>query len=277
MAEMSSSKSTIGFIGAGNMASALLGGMAQSEQAPSKLIAFDLDEKKTQALSEKWGVEPAKDLSDLISRSDIIFLAVKPGVIPRVAQACASSSHKLIVSIAAGVSIATIEQALGDNPSARGLSVIRLMPNTPALVGEGACALCTGEGVSDEDRRLVESLLRSTTRVVTVTEAQMDAVTGVSGSGPAYIMLIIEAMADGGVREGLSREVALELAAQTVLGSAKLVLETGQHPGALKDAVTSPAGTTIAAVAALENAGIRAAMISAVHAAAQRSRALSSS
>lgn len=274
MSEKSVPQSKIGFIGAGNMAAALLGGMAQADYPPELLIAYDLDTAKTAELQQKWGLQVAASTEALIAEADIIFLAVKPGIIAKVAAACASAKHKLLVSIAAGVSTEAIEANLGADFQSRGLCVVRAMPNTPALVGAGATAICPGSGVTSEQLNTVEQLLSAGAQVVRVNETQMDAVTGVSGSGPAYIMLIIEAMADGGVKEGLSRDVAMTLAAQTVFGAAKLVLETGKHPGVLKDAVTSPGGTTIAAVAALEKAGLRAAMITAVEAAAQRSRSL---
>ena len=173
--------------------------------------------------------------------------------------------HTVIVSIAAGITLSTLKEAAGE-----GARVVRVMPNTPCLVGETAAAMCLGGGATDEDAELVLTLFSAVGTIYRVEEKLLSAVTGLSGSGPAYVFVMIEALADGGVRAGLPRDVAQQLAAQTVLGSAKMVLETGKHPGVLKDMVTSPAGTTIAGVHQLEIGGVRAAFINAVQAATQR-------
>ena len=202
--------------------------------------------------------------------ANLVILAVKPNVMPDVAkQDNGVWDGKLVVSIAAGVTIRSLTDWIGHQ------RIIRVMPNTPSLVGAGASAFCGGGGVTKQDRESIHSILSSVGLSVEVTESQMDAVTAVSGSGPAYICLIIEALADGGVHAGLPRALAVELATQTVLGTAKMIAETGKHPGELKDAVASPAGTTIAGLRALEQNGIRAAMIEAVQAAFQRSKELS--
>jgi pyrroline-5-carboxylate reductase len=178
----------------------------------------------------------------------------------------AVTADHLVVSVAAGVSIATIAKGLGLDRR-----IARVMPNTPALIGEGAAAYCLGPGTKPEDETVVAECLRSVGKAFRVPESQLDAVTGLSGSGPAFVFLMIDALADGGVRVGLPREVALELAAQTVSGAARMVLETGEHPGRLKDQVASPAGTTIAGLHALERAGVRGALMDAVEAAYRRS------
>ncbi|XP_068202437.1 pyrroline-5-carboxylate reductase 3-like isoform X2 [Palaemon carinicauda] len=197
------------------------------------------------------------------SSSDVVVMAVKPSVIPRVLhdlQSCVTPTRPLLTSVALGVTLATMEANLP--PDSR---VIRIMPNTPALVQLGASVFCRGSHATDEDAQTTRRLLSAVGEVDEVPEGFLDAVTGLSGAGPAYVYLSIEALADGGVRMGLPRPLALKLAAQTVMGAAKMVLETGKHPGQLKDEVCSPGGCTIQGVAALEKAGLRAAFISAVH------------
>jgi len=204
--------------------------------------------------------------------ADVVFLAVKPQYVvpvvremtPHLKEGCT------LVSIAAGVTVAQIETAATDAGAAKAPAVVRVMPNTPCLVGEMAGALCLGTNAGSEDEADVTTLLSAVGRVSTCPEALLGAVTGLSGSGPAYVFLVIEALADGGVRAGLPRDMALQLAAQTVLGGAKMVLETGRHPGALKDMVTSPGGTTITGYAELEKGGVRASLINAVLAASRR-------
>jgi pyrroline-5-carboxylate reductase len=205
------------------------------------------------------------------AEADLIVLAVKPQVIEPLLDeiAPAVDAKKLVISIAAGVPIAAIAHKLG-----AGVRIVRTMPNTPALVGAGATALARGPHATDADLEQALSLFEAVGVAVVVEEHHLDAVTGLSGSGPAFVFMAIEALADGGVKVGLARPIAMALAAQAVMGSAKLVLETGEHPGRLKDQVTSPGGTSIAGVHALEQHGFRAALIAAVEAATKRSREL---
>jgi len=271
MTDLTNLNTSVGFIGAGNMAAALIRGMLKSGFAASKLSVTDLDSAKTESLADELGVQAKKDARSVIENSDVIILAVKPyGVVPLLKSHATQSEGKLWLSVAAGVSTATMESALG--AQAR---VVRVMPNTPALVGEGASGICPGKNALESDMSTAQRLLGAVGICEVVSEGMMDAVTGVSGSGPAYIFLVIEAMADGGVKAGLSRPEALRLAAQTVRGAASLMLETGKHPGELKDMVTSPGGTTIAGVEALEKSGLRSALMGAVSAAALRSKELS--
>jgi pyrroline-5-carboxylate reductase len=269
--ELSQIKSKVGFIGAGNMASALVRGLVKGGYSPELLLVTDLAQEKLEELSQELGVKPVENALAIAQQADVVVLAVKPGAVVPLLKSIPSAHHgALWLSVAAGVSCAAIEEVL--SPDAR---VVRAMPNTPALVGEGATGLCSGSKATREDLALAETLLGAVGITEVVYESMMDAVTGVSGSAPAYVMLMIEAMADGAVRVGLPRDTALRLAAQTVRGAATMLLETGKHPGALKDMVTSPGGTTIAAVAALEENGFRHALISAVTAAALKSKALS--
>ncbi len=260
-----------GFVGAGKMALALLQGMVRAGVAsPDRISAHDPSPGSTKTLAA-LGVESLASNLDLAHRSQVLVLAVKPQIMPQVLgelETVITADH-LVISVAAGVPLATLSAGLGPNPR-----LIRVMPNTPALVGEGASAFCLGPRASPEDETLVRNCLSSVGRVLRVPETLMDAVTGLSGSGPAFVYVMIEALADGGVRAGLPRDAALLLAAQTVLGAAKMVLETGQHPGALKDEVASPGGTTIAGLHALERGGIRATLIDAVEAAWKRSAEL---
>jgi pyrroline-5-carboxylate reductase len=262
----------IGFIGAGNMATALIRGIVAARDGDgSQLAATDVDVAKTQLLRDELNIQVCEDASALCQWADVVILAVKPQVIERVLDSCHDhlGPKHLVISVAGGIRTKAIATALET-----GVRILRAMPNTPALVGAGATALSAGPLASKEDMATAHGIFASVGRVVTVAESAMDAVTGLSGSGPAYVFMAIEAMADGGVRAGLARDVALELAAQTVFGAAKLVLETGEHPAKLKDMVTSPGGTTIAGVSALEREGLRHALMSAVEAAAARSKEL---
>jgi pyrroline-5-carboxylate reductase len=257
-----------GFVGAGKMATALIRGMILDGTPPESISASDPDPQARVTLLGETGVPTFGSNAEVIRNSDVIVLAVKPQTIAAVLaeiRPLVTSDH-LVVSVAAGVTLATLAGGLG--PDRR---IARAMPNTPALVGEGAAAYCLGPVVAAGDEEIVAGCLEAVGRSFRVPEGMLDAVTGLSGSGPAFVYVMIEAMADGGVRAGLPREIALALAAQTVLGSAKMVLDTGQHPGYLKDQVTSPAGTTIAGLHALERGGIRAALMDAVHAAYTRS------
>ncbi len=262
----------IGFIGAGQMATALAQGFARAGLTDgSRLCAADPVAEAVTHFTEATGGAIASDNRDLVQRSDVVFLAVKPQQMAAVLDDVALElvPGKLIVSIAAGVSLATMEKRLG--LQAR---VVRVMPNTPCLVGRGACGFCLGAAAEEGDAALVEQLLSSVGLAFRVPEKLMDAVTGLSGSGPAFVYTMIEALSDGGVRMGLPRNISTALAAQTVAGAAEMVLTTGEHTGTLKDRVTSPGGTTIAGIQALEEGGLRAALMGAVEAATERSAEL---
>lgn len=258
----------IGLIGCGKMGSALLRGVLAGSESIEKAWVFDAYPAAMASLAASDSrVEATSSNLSVAEQSDVLLLCVKPDGISWVAQEIASSKKPcLCISVAAGVSLAVLESNLGEAQRA-----VRVMPNTPALVGAGASGFTLGSQATKEDAETTKGLLESVGIAHEVPERLLDAVTGVSGSGPAYIYVLIEAMADAGVLNGLPRPVAIELAAQTVMGAAKMVLETGEHPGVLKDQVTSPGGTTIRAIAALEREGGRNAMIAAVNAATQRS------
>ena len=261
-----------GFIGAGRMATALIQGMLRAGTTTNAAIsASDPLESSRARLHTDTGVFVTDSNLEIARRSDVLVLAVKPqgmaGVLEEL-RAEITPDH-LVISIAAGVTMATLTGGIGEDRR-----LVRVMPNTPALIGEGASAYCLGPHVRPSDEEIVRSCLEAVGRAYRVPENLLDAVTGLSGSGPAYVYVMIEALSDGGVRVGLPREIATALAAQTVLGAAKMVLETGEHPGVLKDQVTSPGGTTIAGLHALERGGIRATLIDAVEAATQRSAEL---
>lgn len=261
----------IAFLGGGVMAHAILRSLLnQGLAAPVQVTVSDPLEALRES-AEALGVRAVASNSEAVRGAGLVLLAVKPGVVPAVLREIAGelTPEQLVVSIAAGVTSPQIEELL---PA--GQPVVRVMPNTPVQVGAGAAALCRGAHATREHADLVRQVFESGGRCVEVTEAQLDAVTGLSGSGPAYVCLVIEALADGGVRMGLPRDVALTLAAQTVLGGAQLVLETGLHPAVLKDRVATPGGTTIAGLAALEEAGVRSGLIKAVEAATRRSAEL---
>lgn len=262
-----------GFIGAGKMATALIHGMLKAGVAtPSTVLASDPSDAALESLAGVTGIGIQRSNVEVAKASDVVVLAVKPQSMSNVLNELSGELGKdrLTVSVAAGVRIETMAAALG--PDAR---IVRVMPNTPALVGEGAAAYCLGPGVSPADEDLVRACLESVGVATRVDESLLDAVTGLSGSGPAFVYAIIEALSDGGVRMGLPRDVSTRLAAQTVMGAAKMVLTTGKHPGPLKDEVTSPGGTTIAGLHALERGGLRAALMDAVEAATRRSTELS--
>lgn len=262
----------IGFVGAGNMATALLRGLLRAGGvAPAQVQVSDVDRAKAEGLAKEHGVVVSAGTRELARWASALILAVKPQSMPAALAECAASmsADTLILSVAAGVRCDTIAAAL---PS--GARVIRAMPNTPALVGAGATALCAGPAASAADRDFARQLFDAVGRTVMVDESHMDAVTGLSGSGPAYVMVVIEALADGGVRAGLSRENALLLATQTVLGSAQLLLASGDHPAAWKDRVMSPGGTTSAGLEAIEAGRLRHTLGRAVQAATRRARDL---
>ncbi len=263
---------SVGFIGAGVMGEALLKGMLGAGVAEAGgLYASDPSAERRGAVAALIGEHALSDNRALAGECQVVVLVVKPHLTAPVARDIASAltADHLVVVIAAGVTLATLQEALGTE------RVARVMPNTPARVGAGASAYCTGAGVTEQDVALIEEMLGAVGVCARVEERHMDAVTGLSGSGPAYVYLAIEALSDGGVKMGLPRDVATRLAAQTVLGAAKMVLETGLHPGQLKDQVTTPGGTTIEGLHALENAGLRHAFIDAVVAATEKSRSLS--
>jgi pyrroline-5-carboxylate reductase len=262
-----------GFIGSGKMATALVRGMIRAGIASADCIcASDPLAAARTALSADAGIAVFDENNEVVGRSDVVILAVKPQSMPEVLEKIrpSLSSDHLVISIAAGTTIGSITDRLA--PKSR---VVRVMPNTPALVGEGASAFAVGPGVTALDEEIVRRFLSAVGIAVRVSEPALDAVTGLSGSGPAFVYLMIEALSDGGVRMGLPRDVATLLAAQTVRGAARMVLETGEHPGALKDQVASPGGTTIAGLHALERAAVRGALIDAVESATKRSIELS--
>ncbi|MFO0935684.1 MAG: pyrroline-5-carboxylate reductase [Gemmataceae bacterium] len=267
-----SAPQAIGFLGAGQMATALAKGWCAAGLIDvSRSRASDPIAPARQAFQTSLGIATFATNAEVVPHVELIVLAVKPqamgGVLAEIKPLI--GPRHLIVSIAAGVTISQLSEALGSSTR-----IIRVMPNTPCLVGASAAGIAAGAQASADDAALVKSLFTAVGVAHLVPEYQLDAVTGLSGSGPAYVYVMIEALADGGVRAGLPREVALALAAQTVLGSAKMVLETKQHPGALKDAVASPGGTTIAGLHALEQAGFRGALMDAVLAASNRAREL---
>ena len=260
------------FLGTGNMAEALLKGLLREGTVdPDEIVCAEPRPGRREEIADRYGVEVTADNRAAAALADLIVLSVKPQVVDALLAEIASavSERALVVSIAAGVPISALARRL---PA--GTRIVRTMPNTPALVGAGATALARGPHTSEADLTVVRALFEAVGTAVVVDEPLLDAVTGLSGSGPAFVFMAIEALADGGVKAGLPRPAALALAAQTVLGAARLVLETGQHPAELKDQVTSPGGTTIAGVHALEARGFRAALIEAVDASARRSREL---
>jgi pyrroline-5-carboxylate reductase len=259
---------TLGFLGAGNMAGALIKGLLHAGViAPDRIIASDVKSDRLKQLQTAHDIRVTSDNHELVRHCDVLVLATKPQVIDKALSAVAGDVREgtLVISVAAGVPIAALEARLP--PNAR---VVRSMPNTPAIALAGATAIAAGTHATEGDLAVARALFEAVGRVVTLDEAQLDAVTGLSGSGPAYIMLIIEALADGGVKVGLHRDTALLLAAQTVYGSAKLLLETGEHPGRLKDMVTSPGGTAIAGLHTLESGALRKTLIDAVESATKR-------
>ena len=264
----------IAFLGAGNMALAMIEGLIRAG-TPAKLITATIrrPEREVELRARAPGINVTTDNVAAAKGAQIVVLSVKPQMfsklIPQIAPAI--DDGKLVISIAAGVPTAALERQL---PKAR---VVRAMPNTPALVGLGATALSAGSHATAGDLELASKIFQSVGITTVLDEGLLDAVTGLSGSGPAYVFLVIEALSDAGVKVGLSRHVALKLAAQTVLGSAKLLLETGQHPGHLKDQVTSPGGTAIAGLHTLEAGGLRTCLIDAVEAATQRAKELGES
>lgn len=263
----------IGFIGAGNMGQAMVGGIVNAKLvAPENIIIGDLNEKSLEKAKEKFGVKVTTDNNEVAKTADILVLSVKPNLYPIVIKGIKDQvkDDVIIVTIAAGKALEDTEATFGKR-----IKIVRVMPNTPALVGEGMAAICPNDLVSKEEAAEVISMFESFGKAEIVQEKLMDAVTSVSGSSPAYVYMFIEAMADAAVLDGMPRDKAYKFAAQAVLGSAKMVLETGMHPGALKDMVCSPAGTTIEAVATLEEEGFRSAVIKAMRSCTRKSQEMS--
>jgi pyrroline-5-carboxylate reductase len=258
----------VGFLGGGKMATALIKGLLEARlTTPDRLAASDVLPEARQALAHATGIQVVADNRAVVERSDLVVLAVKPQVMAAVLAEIKPviTPRHLVVSIAAGITLRQLGEGLGADRR-----VIRVMPNTPCLVGAGASGYCLGSVATPEDGVLVERLLTAVGRAYRLPENLLDAVTGLSSSGPAFVAVVIEALSDGGVRMGLPRDVATALAAQTVFGTAKMILEAGLHPGVLKDMVASPGGTTIAGLHALERGGLRAALMDAVEAATRR-------
>lgn len=266
----------VGFVGGGAMAEALCGGLLAAGVPASQLRIADPDSERRRLLSERLRVEVSADNAFALQQSDVVVIAVKPGIVSRAVGALRDvpgARQPLWISIAAGVRLASLAATLPD-----GARIVRAMPNTPALVRCGASAICGNERTDADDLALARALFESVgTCWQTSDEGLLDAVTGLSGSGPAYVFVFLEALAEAGVRVGLPRDAAAQLACQTVLGAARLVEATGRHPAALKDQVTSPGGTTIAGLERLEAGGLRAALYEAVAAATRRSRELAGS
>jgi pyrroline-5-carboxylate reductase len=262
----------IGFIGAGNMAEALMKGIISAGiAAKDEVIAGEVIKERREIIARDLNVKVTSDNVEVARSAQILLLAIKPQQMPTVLEELKPylGPEHLIISIAAGIKISYIESRLN-----AGVRVVRVMPNQPCLVGASASAFALGKFARSEDKDFVLKVLKSVGLAMPVDEKLLDAVTGLSGSGPAFVYLVIEAMADGGVLSGLPRDIAVKLAAQTVLGAAKTVLETGIHPAAGKDMVASPAGTTIEGLRVLEEAGVRGAFIDAVEAATKRSTEL---
>jgi pyrroline-5-carboxylate reductase len=263
----------LGFVGGGNMAEAMLKGLLSAAFIEAKnIMVSDVSSARRDFLHTEYKVKATDDNREVAAKSDILVLAIKPQIVKKVLEEIHDliDSKKLIVSIAAGVSIETIDDILRAGQDKK-VCIVKTMPNTPALVQEGVTAIASCSHVSKMDVKIAHRLFEAIGQTVDVAETHLDAVTGLSGSGPAYIFMIIEALSDAGVKMGLSRDVANTLTVQTVLGSAKLARESGKHPGELKDMVTSPGGTTISGLHTLEAGGLRTTLMNAVEEATLRS------
>ena len=263
---------TIGFIGAGNMTEALISGLLHGKRiTPAQLLASDINASKVARLRENYKIEAASTNRDVAKQADVLVLAVEPQVLDEALAdlGVVIREETLLISVAAGYPIARIAHYVPGTTQ-----IVRSMPNTPSLIREGVTAVAYDDRLSDAHASIVRALFESIGQVVKVEEGALDAVTGLSGGGPAYVYVMIEALADGGVKAGLPRETAQLLAAQTVSGAARMVLELREHPGMLKDRVASPGGTTISGLHELERGGLRATLISAVEAATRRSQEL---
>lgn len=262
----------LGFIGTGNMAGAIMGGIIRKGMiAPDEIIGSDILEAGRNRVKETYGIRITADNCEAAANAEVLVLSVKPQYYAQTIAQIKDTvgEDQIIVTLAPGKTLSWLEEQFG-----KPVKIVRTMPNTPALVGEGMTAMCPNEYVTEEEKQYISELLGAFGKVEIVPESQIDAVVAVSGSSPAYVFMMIEAMADAAVAEGLPRVQAYEFAAQAVYGSAKMVLETGKHPGELKDMVCSPAGTTIEAVRVLEKEGFRSALIEAMKACAEISRNL---
>ena len=262
----------IGIIGLGNMGGAILGGIVSKEIVEKENVTgFDLSDALKAKAKDSYGINIASDNKEVLANSDVVILAVKPQHMGDMLAGIKDAWNKntLIISIAAGKTIEWLENNIGSD-----MKIVRCMPNTPALIGEGCTGVCVNKNVNEEEKKCALNILCACGKAIEVTESQMDAVVGISGSAPAYVFMFKEAMADAGVAAGLTRYKAYEFAASAVKGSAALMLETGKHPGELKDMVCSPAGTTIAAVQVLEEGGFRGVVMDAVEACVERNRQL---
>lgn len=261
----------IGLIGGGAMGEAILAGLVRKGVEPETLLVSDISRERLECLKNKLGVKTTVDNKEVVRYSEVIILAVKPQNIMDALKTFASvlTPDKLLISIAAGISTSFLEEAVP-----LGCKVIRVMPNTPALINAGTTVLAGGKFVTQEDLAVAEEIFKAVGSVTILPEKMLNAVTGLSGSGPAYVYVLIEALADGGVLAGLPRDVALKLAAETVQGAARMVQETKLHPGHLKDMVTSPGGTAITGLLQMEKAGIRGIIMETVLAATRRSQEL---
>lgn len=262
----------LGFLGCGNMAEAIIKGLLAKDLIPkSSILASDVRKDRREEISARLGIAVTADNAAVVNGSDVVILAIKPQVLARVMAEVGHlfAPQQLLISLCAGVPTSRIEQHL-----ASGVPVVRTMPNIAAFVAQSATAICAGSSASPAHVELSAELCRGFGTVEEVDESLMDSVTGLSGSGPAYIFLIIDALADAGVKVGLRRDQARRLVGQTLLGSSMLLLSSGEHPGELKDMVTSPGGTAIAGLAALEKGGLRTTLISAVETATERSAEL---
>ena len=260
----------LGIIGAGNMGSSILKGIVTSNFLSGESISvFDLHEEKTEKLVKKYNIKKAKDENQAVKESNIFILAVKPNIVSKVLQKIKDelSEKTIILSIAAGISINFIENIIGDNKK-----IIRAMPNTPAQIMEGMTAVSFNKNIEESEKKIIFELLNSFGKSIEIEEKLMHVYTGISGSLPAYVFVFMEALADGGVLEGMPRDKAYEVIAQTVSGSAKMMQETGKHPGILKDEVTSPGGTTIAALKVLEEGKFRGIVMESVKACTEKSK-----
>lgn len=266
---MSDLPKTVGTVGAGNMAEAILAGLIAAGVARESLIASDPEEARRFHIRERLGVRTTSSNREVAEASEVAVVAVKPAQVERALSGLPVDPGPLYLSIAAGVRLSVLRKILG-----AGARVVRSMPNTPALVGSGITALAEDPAAEHVDLERAGAVLEAVGDVVRVPELLLDAVTGLSGSGPAYVYVVIEALTEGGVREGLPAEIARRLATETVLGAARLVRESGEHPAVLRERVSSPGGTTVAGLAALERAGMRSALLDAVRAATARSREL---